>query len=65
MMLIKGCLDIYKKWFLSYAGIDEVKYNKLMFPLVLNQIWGVNKQKLYKYTKILLNTNKIPLKLSL
>ena len=65
MVLIKGCLDIYKKWFLRYAGTDEKKYNKLIFPLVLNQIWAVNKQNLFKNTKILLDKNKLPLKISM
>jgi hypothetical protein len=40
--LINGCIQLYMRWGIDYLQIEEQKWNRVVHPIVINEIWAVN-----------------------
>ena len=61
--MIDGCFHHYEKWILEYSNFDKNRYRKWLYCMVIQKIWIVNNNYLYKIVTSTLNSFKIPLKI--
>lgn len=53
-----SCLNPYKKWIISYTGIEEGKYGKWLRSIVLQEIWAVNEGYLFSMLATVIQNRK-------
>ena len=56
-------MNPYKKWIISYSGIEESKYGKWIRGLTIQEIWAVNNGYLFSMLAIVINSRKIKVKI--
>lgn len=61
--LIEGCIVPYRKWILSYTGMEEKKYEKWIFSIILNELWAVADGAMGKTLFQIISKAKVPLKI--
>jgi hypothetical protein len=59
--LENSCLSPYRKWIISYTGIEEAKYARWLRSVVLQEIWAVNNGYLFSMLATVIQSRKIDL----
>ena len=58
-----SCLQPYRKWIISYTGVEEKKYTKWMRNLILQEIWALNNGYLFSMLASVIQNRKVPLRI--
>lgn len=53
-----SCLSPYRKWIISYTGLEEAKYGRWLRGVVIQEIWAVNNGYLYSMLATVIQQRK-------
>jgi hypothetical protein len=63
--LENSCLSPYKKWIMSYTGLEEAKYTRWIKNIIMQEIWAVNNGYLFSMLSTVIYNKKVPLQINI